>query len=246
MIGAAHALSSHNTISKVAIVDIDVHHGNGTEDILEKLKVPDQIFFSSLHVFDNHFYPGSGKKDDLEMNFLNSPIDPCWKKQAHNSSGFKEMRHQLTNRVIPAMRAFNPDLILISAGFDGCNNDVGNKEGGDRNGRVGMDLCPEDYAYITSELQRVADICCNGQLVSVLEGGYGSHNVVDPEAKGLVLTEFAQCAVAHTKALAGIYPYMNLKRNSTKLLRAQSDSSVHNSPPRAKKRGRVPSAKALS
>lgn len=97
--------------------------------------------------------------------------------------GREAFRRALTQRLLPTLRAFNPDLILLSCGFDGCRGDVGN-------GRVfseewlgevgGMDLEPQDFAWATAEIAKIADLCCEGRVISVLEGGYGRANRPPP------------------------------------------------------------------
>ena len=190
MVGALHAMDTYpEEIQKVAIIDIDAHHGNGTEEILLNTAKPDRFFFASFHVFDGQFYPGTGKEDIISCNIINSAIDPLWKKSSTNPqyatgaclrgmekkyrSGRIGFRQQMTQRVLPALRAFSPDIIFISAGFDGGKHDIGNRQGGRRQGVIGMDLLPLDYAWIAHQLKSVANFCCKGRLVSVLEGGYG-------------------------------------------------------------------------
>lgn len=89
-------------------------------------------------------------------------------------------RQAILQRLIPSLRAFNPDLILLSTGFDPADGDVGNirnyRSDKDFKTLKGMDLTPEDFAWVTSEIMKIADICCNGRVVSVLEGGYGENN----------------------------------------------------------------------
>lgn len=117
-------------------------------------------------------------------------------------------RKSIQDRLLPALRAFNPDLILISAGFDACKDDVGNAKheiGGKQ--KAGMDLEPEDYAWATRKILEIADICCQGRVVSVLEGGYGRHTTTgayDP-TQPLDKSLFSECAVRHMHAM--IDPY---------------------------------------
>ena len=181
-IGAIHALNVHATagVRRVAIVDIDVHHGNGTQEIVQKLQRPDSVFFFSIHICDttggHEFYPGSGQHDDLVNNVVNVPIAPLWKTKSRKNTfgGRASFRQQLAARLFPTLRAFNPDLILLSAGFDAGKHDIGNSRI-DKRYLDGMDVEPEDYAWVSRKLQRVADVCCDGRLVSVLEGGYGRY-----------------------------------------------------------------------
>lgn len=84
--------------------------------------------------------------------------------------GRLSFRRAIVQRLLPALRAFNPSLILLSTGFDTLETDVGNM----RQGQCGMNLTLEDIQWVTSEILMVADICCNGRVVSVLEGGYGA------------------------------------------------------------------------
>lgn len=142
---------------RVAVVDIDVHHGDGSEEILRHLSPqlpPGALFFASIHLVDQgdahfgQFYPGSGTADAMQVNAINVPITPMWRrnktdKAAHLSkggggsgsprspafgSGRAEWRAAFGQRVLPALRAFCPDLLLISAGFDGGAGDVGNSK----------------------------------------------------------------------------------------------------------------------
>lgn len=220
--GAAHALEGHNC-ERVAIVDLDIHHGefglacdfvcfltlvpdppsstalpilgNGTEDIVRRYPNPSRIFFFSLHLYDKdsvpgyEFFPGSGASDDTVHNIINVPIMPKWHEQQGSRetatnvlSGREAYRQAITQRLIPALRAFNPDLILLSTGFDPVDGDVGNTRSGTSDGKAGMDLQPHDFQWVTAEILKIADICCSGRVVSVLEGGYGQYA---SEARGV-------------------------------------------------------------
>jgi acetoin utilization deacetylase AcuC-like enzyme len=117
-------------------------------------------------------------------------------------------RNSIQNRLLPALRAFNPDLILISAGFDACKGDVGNAKhemGGKE--KMGIDLEPDDYAWTTRKILEIADICCQGRVVSVLEGGYGRHSIsgVHDPTEPLDKSIFSECAIRHAHAM--IDPY---------------------------------------
>jgi len=91
-------------------------------------------------------------------------------------SGREGYRQAIQQRLIPSLRAFNPTLILLSIGFDAAAGDVGNTRQIPGEGtRMGIDLLPEDFAWATTEIMKIADICCSGRLVSVLEGGYGEY-----------------------------------------------------------------------
>ena len=272
--GAMHALSdeSHRpTCERCAIVDIDAHHGNGTEEIVRSCQDPGRLFFFSIHLFDQDrrkghssgykFYPGTGDEDDVAHNIINVPIAPLWREKevlqstspstASTSSAFVQHNHHntrnktkqkaaaaaaaaavtynknaskssndenasdasdkrangkeslasdsdisavdskvatqqrniskspipnssssqpshysmgvgrqayrraITQRLVPALRAFNPDLILISLGLDAARGDVGNARhyAGGRE-RMGLDLEPEDYAWTTRKVRQ--------------------------------------------------------------------------------------------
>jgi acetoin utilization deacetylase AcuC-like enzyme len=216
----------------VAIIDFDVHHGNGTEDIVRHYNQPERLFFASIHISDRSaaesytFYPGSGVQDDLEMNIMNTGVAPLWRRGArtarapggsgggHNSGvasgGRVNFKSQVVTRLLPAMRAFNPDLILISAGFDAGKNDIGNSKI-DKKYNDGIDLEPEDFTFLAREVQRVADICCDGRVVSVLEGGYGKYDKktdIFGLGKGAVparidRSNLAENCAAHLRGLIG-------------------------------------------
>lgn len=103
------------------------------------------------------------------------------------------------------MRAFNPDLILVSLGLDGAKNDIGNKKDGDRNGAVGLDLGREDYMWITTMCREIAEICCDGRIVVVLEGGYGKwkKNAASPGGAALDLEDLSINASYAVRGLTG-------------------------------------------
>lgn len=249
--GAFHALERHS-LSRVAIVDLDVHHGNGTQEIVSTYAEPNQIFFFSVHLYDHtsglgkdssngasqyEFYPGTGSRDRLEHNVVNAPLMPMWRKDRkgsrgedgksrsrgsgrRGSGGIRLRRRRLTRplrragrsnfrltiseKLVPALRAFNPELILLSSGFDGANGDVGNclKTGARGNDTPGIDLAPSDFFWATKQIQEVAAVCCEGRIVSVLEGGYGvqTRRTSTREA-GLDRSNFARCVMSQIAAL---------------------------------------------
>ncbi|OQR86991.1 histone deacetylase [Achlya hypogyna] len=209
MVGAQHALDTYpGIVARVAIVDFDAHHGNGTEDILQQRRAhrgaatADDILFVSLHCFGDGFYPGSGQQHDLSTNVFNVALPPCWRADAAAADkGVHAFRRDLARVVVPLLRAFKPDLVLISAGFDGCKGDIGNKQHGNRDGPMGLDLRPDDFYWATTQLVRVANACCDGRVVSVLEGGYGRKE--KRAGKTLVLDTLQESAIAHIRALAG-------------------------------------------
>ena len=252
---------------RVAVVDFDVHHGNGTEEIARhwltkqrarndyhRHKSPD-LFFASIHLADDGtssgmlpFYPGSGVQDDLMNNIVNVVVPPMWLAKgasatAHAETGERarkktkrfadsedaaaapppktiaiepeqqqggrlEWMKAFRERLIPALRAFGPELIIVSAGFDAAASDVGNL-GVDprRNTRhQGANLRAEDYEDMTKLLVNVSNVC-DGRVVSILEGGYGHLMSVGKSSDGaqnaltLGRDVFAKCVKAHVQAL---------------------------------------------
>lgn len=146
-IAARHALKHHG-MSRVAIVDFDVHHGNGTEDIVDG--DPGILFCSS---FQSPLYPGY-YRDDVDGQRVNVPL-----KAGCNSADF---RAAISQRWFPALEAFEPEMILISAGFDAHVEDP----------LASLSLIDSDYAWITHRLMDIADRHADGRIVSMLEGGY--------------------------------------------------------------------------
>ena len=148
-IGAMHALK-HPDISRVAIIDFDVHHGNGTQAIFEHN--PDVMFVSS---HQQPLYPGTGNSDETGCgNILNMPLSP-----GDGSAEFRKAWHTLG---LPAVHGFAPELILVSAGFDAHERDP----------LAQLEVQDADYHWITREICELATDCCDGRLVSILEGGY--------------------------------------------------------------------------
>jgi acetoin utilization deacetylase AcuC-like enzyme len=146
-VAAAHALSAHN-LSRVAVIDFDVHHGNGTEDCF---KGNEQVLMASI--FQHPFYPYSGA-DNPASNMLNVPM-------AAGADG-EEFRMVVNDVWLPRLRQFKPEMILISAGFDAhYEDDMGS-----------MKLLEKDYAWVTEQLKQVANEFAQGRIVSMLEGGY--------------------------------------------------------------------------
>ncbi len=145
-IGAKRALDHHG-LSRVAIVDFDVHHGNGTQDLLWDEA---QCLFISSHQMP--LYPGTGRPEETGAHgqILNLPL--------RAGSGGKEMRRLYERVVFPALEAWKPELLLISAGFDAHADDP----------LAGLEWQAEDYAWLTRHLCDFA----GGRVVSTLEGGY--------------------------------------------------------------------------
>jgi acetoin utilization deacetylase AcuC-like enzyme len=146
-IGAAHALDAHG-LERVAIVDFDVHHGNGTEEIFTG--DPRVLMVST---FQYPLYPYSGL-DNPSPLMVNIPLAP--------DSGSAEFRAAVVDRWLPALAAFRPQMILISAGFDAHREDP----------LANLKLVEADYAWVTREMMRVASKHAEGRVVSSLEGGY--------------------------------------------------------------------------
>ncbi|MFZ9039233.1 MAG: histone deacetylase family protein [Gammaproteobacteria bacterium] len=146
-IAAYHAIN-HWQLERVAIVDFDVHHGNGTEDIVSG---DDRILFCSS--FQHPFYPGTGA-DTHVPNIVNMPLSA-----GTDGAGFRKV---MTERCLPRVQQFAPQLILISAGFDAHRDDH----------LAMLNLVEDDYAWITRELVQLAAQSAEGRIVSCLEGGY--------------------------------------------------------------------------
>jgi acetoin utilization deacetylase AcuC-like enzyme len=151
---AARYLQDEHHLDRVAIVDWDVHHGNGTQHLFEE---DDSVFYFSVHQFP--FYPGSGAATETGRGrgrgfTLNVPL-PAGSGDARYLEVFDE-------DLVPALERFRPDAILISCGFDAHSNDP----------LAGMDLTEDGYAALTAIVGREADRLCGGRIVSLLEGGY--------------------------------------------------------------------------
>ena len=149
-IAAEHAIATHGA-AKVAVVDFDVHHGNGTQAMF--INKP-HMFFASTHQMP--LYPGTGHESERGIggNIVNAALPP-------NASG-DEFRIAFRLRVLPALLDFDPDLIIISAGFDAHADDP----------LANVNLVEDDYIWATRELMQVADKTCQGRVISMLEGGY--------------------------------------------------------------------------
>jgi acetoin utilization deacetylase AcuC-like enzyme len=163
-IGALHALDAHG-LERVAIVDFDVHHGNGTEEIFAG---DDRVLMASF--FQHPFYPYSGTESPAN-NMVNVPLPA-------GTDGAK-VRSVVDEVWMPRLEQFEPQMVLVSAGFDAHReDDLGQ-----------MSLVEADYAYITGRLMELAARHCRGRLVSSLEGGYN-------------LSALARSVVVHVRALA--------------------------------------------
>jgi len=259
-IGAAYARSMYRNenIRKVAIIDFDVHHGNGTEEIIRQLvptveksiiRTPfaigelgvknyrpwldetdvQNVFFASAHGYGPRgiefadtpqagwFYPASGKTGMTDSvrdpSSVETPsltdflLSQTWTRMGEEAQGNcckiincglglpardavpgmqrLEVRDTYRKKILPQLLEFDPDIIFISAGFDAHKRDSMNF------GYVGM--VEDDYEWVTAQLVRIANTCCNGRIVSVLEGGYKIH--------GGIVSPFARSVAAHVRSL---------------------------------------------
>ena len=163
-VGAAHALEAHG-IERVAIIDFDVHHGNGTQAIFA---ADARVQYLSTH--QAPLYPGTGAANERGLgNVHNLPLPPGAGSEAFRAAW---------SMLLPAIDAFRPRLVLVSAGFVAHASDP----------LAQLQLQADDYAWITRELASIADRHAGGRLVSALEGGYD-------------LDALAQSAVAHVGAM---------------------------------------------
>ncbi len=148
-IGAAHALAQHG-LQRAAVIDFDVHHGNGTQAMFEHRP---ELLYLSTH--QSPLYPGTGHQHERGSgNILNVPLP--------YGSGSQVFRDAWLQYLSPALNDFRPDMILISAGFDAHRMDP----------LAGLNFVEEDYYWITRQILTVAETHCGGRLVSTLEGGY--------------------------------------------------------------------------
>lgn len=166
-VAAQHA-RQHHGLARIAMADFDVHHGNGTQAAFWD---DPALFFASSH--QSPLYPGTGARHERGSsgNVANAPLAP--------GSGSSEFRAAWSRDLLPAIDAFAPDLLLVSAGFDAHASDP----------LAQMRLHADDYGWLTRELVALAGRHCGGRIVSSLEGGYD-------------LAALGECAVAHVEALA--------------------------------------------
>jgi len=148
-VAAAHALATHG-LERVAIVDFDVHHGNGTQAIFWN---EPRVFYASSHQVP--LYPGTGTANEHGCgNIANAPLPP--------DAGSDAFRAAWEEKLLPELDLFHPQLLLISAGFDADARDP----------LAQLQLVPDDYAWLTQRLVELADRHADGRIVSALEGGY--------------------------------------------------------------------------
>jgi acetoin utilization deacetylase AcuC-like enzyme len=166
VVAARHALDVHG-LERVAVIDFDVHHGNGTEDIVAG---DERMLMVSF--FQHPLYPYSGAVPK-GTNMVNVPLDPYTRGAA--------VRQAVQQQWLPALDAFKPQMLFISAGFDAHReDDLGQ-----------MALVEDDYAWLTRQLRDVAERHAQGRIVSCLEGGYS-------------LSALARSVAAHLRVLADV------------------------------------------
>ncbi len=149
-IGALHAREIHG-FKRIAVIDFDVHHGNGTQDIF--FDRPD-LFYASTH--QSPFYPGTGRRSErgIADNILNVPLP--------EGAGSAEFRAVFADLVLPSVDRFAPEFVFISAGFDAHRDDP----------LAGLRLDEANFGWATKEICALAAVHAHGRVVSVLEGGY--------------------------------------------------------------------------
>ena len=147
---AARYLQVNHGLSRVAIIDFDVHHGNGIQEMVQDYE---GMFYASSH--QENSFPGTGGVEDNKLGkIINIPLP--------ERSGGRKIRKVFDEDILPAVRNFNPEFILISAGFEGHFLDP----------FANLNLNNDDYVWLTDAIMDAADETCNGRIVSALEGGY--------------------------------------------------------------------------
>ena len=149
-IAAAYAYENHK-LARIAVVDFDVHHGNGTQNAFFARP---EMFYASTH--QSPFYPGTGARSETGVadNIVNIPLP--------RGCASELFRARVEAEMLPALKNFDPQLIIISAGFDAHYLDP----------LAGLNLKDEDFRWITEALMEIAQASCDGRIVSILEGGY--------------------------------------------------------------------------
>ena len=167
-VGAAHALEAHG-LERVAIVDFDVHHGNGTEDIFDD---ENRVLFCST--FEHPFYPFTPLRENTP-NRISVPLDA--------TAGSDEFRQAVSEHWLPALQAFRPQLVMVSAGFDAHRDDEMSH----------VALTDADFKWVSERIVEIADESASRGIISVLEGGYE-------------LNSLARCVESHVRVIMGIHP----------------------------------------
>jgi acetoin utilization deacetylase AcuC-like enzyme len=149
-IAGRYAQKKHGA-ERVAIVDFDVHHGNGSQDIFWS---DQSVMYCSTH--EMPLYPGTGAMNERGKfnNIVNAPL--------RAGDGGDAFREAMETAIFPRLREFKPDLLVISAGFDAHTRDP----------LANLNLVEADYSWVTKKLMEIADASANGRIVSMLEGGY--------------------------------------------------------------------------
>jgi acetoin utilization deacetylase AcuC-like enzyme len=148
-VAALHARAAHG-VERVAVVDFDVHHGNGTQDAFWSDR---NLFYGSTHQMP--LFPGTGALNETGAgNIFNAPLNPF--------DGSARFREAFESRILPALHDFAPDVLLISAGFDAHRDDP----------LAQIELTETDFTWVTEKLMEMADKHAGGRVVSTLEGGY--------------------------------------------------------------------------
>ncbi len=148
-IAALHAIENKG-LERVAVIDFDVHHGNGTQDVVEK---DARVLYASTH--EGGIFPGTGYESETGVgNVFNKPLK--------HHAGSSEFRAAYTDHIFPAIATFDPQLLIFSAGFDAHADDP----------LASIQLQEADFEWITAELCALAETHCEGRVVSLLEGGY--------------------------------------------------------------------------
>jgi len=171
---AAQHLIRHHGLTRVAIVDFDVHHGNGTQHFFEERS---DVLFISLHEHPQFLYPGTGWPGETgrgagEGYTINLPMPP--------GAGDEDYRDAFRDSVVPALDRYRPEFLLVSAGFDAAAGET----------IAHLSLSPAAFTFMTGELAAVSRRHCGGRLISTLEGGYELENL-------------ERCVPAHVKVLLG-------------------------------------------
>lgn len=153
---AADYLLSQHSLSRVAIVDFDVHHGNGTQHTFEDRA---DVLFVSVHEDPKYLFPGTGAAEEVghgagEGYTFNRPMAP--------GAGDSDYREAFEQSVLPCVRQFAPEFLLVSAGFDGATEDP----------LAHIELSTDMFGWMTEQLRQVAEDSCDGRVISVMEGGY--------------------------------------------------------------------------
>lgn len=164
---AAKRALDHHGCEKVAILDFDVHHGNGTDHVA---RADERIFFASTHQWP--LYPGSGLPE-------NDTLGRVINRTLNAGANGADMRALWQSDIFPKLEAWQPDLILISAGFDAHRDDP----------IAQLGLTAEEFATLTTDIVRIAENICDGRVVSTLEGGYN-------------IPALASCVKAYLRALS--------------------------------------------